>query len=89
MGGDEGQRQARCSFTAISVGPTCTIVKGHDRNNPYLVGIVKMDEDPKICGLIQDIDPKSTEKVKVGTPVKIEFIDAKQGARTYLNSWAQ
>jgi uncharacterized OB-fold protein len=44
-----------------------------------------MDEGPRICGRIHGIDAKSPEKIKVGTPVKIEFTDAKQGARTYLN----
>ena len=73
------------AFAAISVGPTFTIEEGYSRNNPYLVGIVKMDEGPKISGRIYGIDPKSPEKIKVGTPVKIEFMDAKQGARTYLN----
>lgn len=73
------------AFTAISVGPTCTIAEGHDRNNPYLVGIVKMDEGPKICGRIHGIDPKKPEQIKVGTPVRIEFRETKEGRRTYLN----
>jgi uncharacterized OB-fold protein len=73
------------AFTAISVGPTCTIAEGHDRNNPYLAGIVRMDEGPKICGRIQGIDPKSPEKIKVGTPLKLEFPEQKAGGRAYLN----
>lgn len=73
------------AFTAISVGPTCTIAEGHDRNNPYLVGIVKMDEGPKICGRIHGIDPKSPEAIKVGTPLKLEFTEQKAGGRAYLN----
>jgi uncharacterized protein len=77
------------AFTAISVGPTCTIAEGHDRNNPYLVGIVKMDEGLKICGRIQGIDPKNPDKIKVGTPVKVEFMEHKEGRRTYLNFRAQ
>jgi uncharacterized OB-fold protein len=77
------------AFTAISVGPTCTIAEGYSRNNPYLVGIVKMDEGPKISGRIHGIDPKNPEKIKVGTPVKIEFTEHKEGARNYLNFKAQ
>jgi len=72
------------AFTAISVGPTCTIAEGHDRNNPYLVGIVKMDEGPKICGRIQGIDPKNPDRIKVGTAVKVEFPQKVEGARIYL-----
>ena len=77
------------AFTAISVGPTFSIAEGHDRNNPYLVGIVKMDEGPKICGRIQGIDPKNPDKIKVGTPVKVEFMEHKEGKRIYLNFRAQ
>lgn len=73
------------AFSAISVGPTCTLAEGHDRNNPYVVGIVKMDEGPKICGRIHGIDPKSPEKIKVGTHLKLEFPEQKAGGRAYLN----
>ncbi len=72
------------AFTAISVGPTCTIAEGHDRNNPYLVGIVKLDEGPKICGRIHGIDARSPERIKVGTTVKVEFPEQVQGTRRYV-----
>lgn len=72
------------AFTAISVGPTCTIAEGHDRNNPYLVGIVKMDEGPKISGRIHGIDPKNPDKIKVGTAVKVEFPEEAESARRYV-----
>ena len=77
------------AFAAISVGPTCTIAEGHDRNNPYLVGIVKMDEGPKICGRIQGIDPRNPDKIKVGTPVKVEFPERVIGSRCYVSFKAQ
>jgi len=72
------------AFTAISVGPTCTIAEGHDRNNPYLVGIVKMDEGPKICGRIHGIDSKNPDRIKVGTTVKVEFPEQVQSTRRYV-----
>ena len=77
------------AFTVITVGPTCVIAEGYDRNNPYLVGIVKLDEGPKICGRIQGIDTRSPEKIKVGTPVKIEFTEQPAGKRPYLVFKAQ
>ena len=77
------------AFAAISVGPTCTIAEGHDRNNPYLVGIVKMDEGPKLCGRIQGIDPRNPDKIKVGTPVKVEFPERVIGSRCYVSFKAQ
>ena len=78
------------AFTVIAVGPTCVIAEGYDRNNPYLVGIVKLDEGPKICGRIHGIDTKSPEKIKIGTPLKIEFPEqSAAGKRPYLVFKAQ
>lgn len=73
------------AFTAISVGPTCTIAEGYGRNNPYLVGIVKMDEGPKICGRIKGLDAKKPETIKVGTPVAVEFMEPREDKRCFLN----
>jgi uncharacterized OB-fold protein len=73
------------AFTVIAVGPTCTIDEGYSRNNPYLVGIVKLDEGPKICGRIHGIDTKNPEKIRVGTPLRIEFPEqSAAGKRPYL-----
>lgn len=72
------------AFTAISVGPTCTISEGYDRNNPYLVGIVQLDEGPKISGRIRGIDAKKPENIKVGSPLTVEFLDQGEGKKCYL-----
>lgn len=72
------------AFTAIAVGPTCTIDEGFDRNNPYLVGIVELEEGPKISGRILGLDPKKPEDIKVGTPLTVEFLEQGAGKRTFL-----
>lgn len=72
------------AFTAIAVGPTCTIEEGYDRNNPYLVGVVELDEGPKISSRIHGLDPKKPENIKVGTPLTVEFLEQGEGKRTYL-----
>ena len=40
------------TFTAIAVGQSRTIEEGYSRDNPYLVGIVELDEGPKVSGRI-------------------------------------
>ena len=72
------------AFTAISVGPSCTIEEGYDRNNPYLVGIVGLDEGPKVSARIKGIDPGKPEEVKVGTPLTAEFMEPQDGRKCYL-----
>ncbi|HEY48483.1 MAG TPA: Zn-ribbon domain-containing OB-fold protein [Dehalococcoidia bacterium] len=72
------------AFTAISVGPSFTLDEGYDRDNPYLVGIVELDEGPKVSGRIQGLDPKKPEDIKVGTPVTVEFLEPEEGKRCYI-----
>lgn len=72
------------AFTAVAVGPSCTLDEGYDRNNPYLVGIVELDEGPKVSGRIQGLDPKKPENIKVGTPLTVEFLEQGEGKKCFL-----
>lgn len=72
------------AFTAVSVGPSCTIEEGYSRDNPYLVGIVQLDEGPRMSGRIRGLDPKRPESVKVGTPLTVEFLEQEEGRKCYV-----
>jgi uncharacterized OB-fold protein len=72
------------AFTAISVGPTSTIEEGYDRNNPYLAGIVQLDEGPKVSARILGMDAKKPESITVGTRLTVEFLEPVEGKTTYL-----
>ena len=72
------------AFAAIAVGPSFTLEEGYDRNNPYLVGIVQLDDGPKISGRIRGLDPKNPENVKVGTPVTVDFLETEEGKKNYV-----
>ena len=77
------------AFTAIAVGPSYTIEEGYNRSNPYLVGIVQLDEGPKISGRIQGLDAKKPETVKVGTRLTVDFLEPEEGKQCYLAFKAQ
>jgi uncharacterized OB-fold protein len=72
------------AFTSIAVGLTCTIEEGYNRNNPYLVGIVELDEGPKVSGRISGLDAGKPETIKVGTPLTVEFLEQGEGKKCYL-----
>ena len=72
------------AFTSIAVGPTFTVEEGYDRNNPYVVGIVELDEGPKISGRIRGLDAMKPETIKVGTPLTAEFPEHTEGKGCYL-----
>ena len=73
------------AFTAIAVGPSYTIEEGYSRNNPYLVGVVELEEGPKISGRVKGIDANKPQSIKVGTPLTIEFLEQEEGKKVYLS----
>jgi len=72
------------AFTSIAVGQSWTIEEGYDRDNPYLVGVVELDEGLKISGRILGLDAKKPENVKVGTPLTVDFLEQEEGKRYYV-----
>ena len=67
------------AFTAISVGPSFMCQQGYDRNNPYLTGIVQLEEGPKISARLLNVDAKNPETVKVSIPMTVEFVESGAG----------
>lgn len=67
------------AFTSIVVGPPDMVKEGFDRNNPYVVGVVELDEGVKTVGRIVGVDAKKPEQIKIGTPLKAEFIQKGTG----------
>ena len=63
------------AFTVIGVGPIPMIEAGYGRDNPYCVGIVQVDEGPRIGAQILDVDAAHPENIKIGTPVTVDFVE--------------
>ena len=74
------------AFTSIVVAPPTMAKEGFGKNNPYVVGVVELEEGAKIVARITGVDAKKPEEIKVGTPLKAEFIHSGQGPdqKTYL-----
>ncbi len=67
-------------FTSIVVAPPYMVKEGFNRNNPYVVGVVELNEGVKTVARIVGFDAKKPEQIKVGTPLKAEFIKKEEGA---------
>lgn len=63
------------AFTCITVGTTLMLRQGFNRNNPYCTGIVELEEGPRISARILGVDVQNPEKIKMGTPLIVDFID--------------
>jgi len=74
------------AFTVIYTGPTFMLERGFDRKNPYISGIVELDEGPHISARITGLDPIKPEEIKIGTRLHAEFEDIGEGEtrKTYL-----
>ena len=66
-------------FTSIVVAPPFMAKEGFGKNNPYVVGVVRLEEGAKIVARITGVDAKKPAEIKVGTPLKVEFIHSGQG----------
>ncbi len=75
------------AFTSITVAPPNMAKEGYGRNNPYVVGVVELDEGVKAVARIVGVDAKKPEQIKVGTPLKAEFLTKGEGP-TRQNSLA-
>ena len=67
------------AFTSITVAPPNMVKEGFGRNNPYVVGVVELDEGVKAVARIVDIDARKPEEIKVGTPLKAAFLVKGEG----------
>lgn len=72
-------RGTLAAFTAVHIGTTFMNEQGFDRHNPYLTGIVELDEGVKISARLLGFDGKRPSEVRIGTPVTVEFIRIGEG----------
>lgn len=63
------------SFTSISIGPAFMLQSGFDRNNPYVTGVVELEEGVRISALILGVDAKKPETIQVGASVQVDFAE--------------
>lgn len=64
------------ALTDIHIGLSAMAAEGYDRNNPYTVAIVALDEGASVSGLIVSDAP-----VAIGTRVRAHFPPAAAGGR--------
>ena len=74
------------AFTTIHIAPTAMIEAGYGRDNPYVSGIVELENGLSISAQILGLDATKPEQIKIGTPLKVEFVERGKGeeAETFL-----
>ncbi len=72
-------RGALAAFTSVYVGPSAMIAEGFDRNNPYLTGIVELEEGVSISARILGLDARDPATIRVGVSLEVEFLHHGEG----------
>lgn len=67
------------AFTCIAIGPPFMIKEGYDRKHPYVSGVVELEEGVKVVARIEGVDVTNPETIRIGTPVKVEFLHRGEG----------
>jgi uncharacterized OB-fold protein len=74
------------AFTVINIAPTAMIEAGYGRDNPYVSGIVELENGLAISAQILGLDATKPEEITVGMPLKAEYIERgeDEARRTFL-----
>jgi uncharacterized protein len=68
-------RGTLAAFTSVFIGPTFMNKLGYSRANPYVSGIVELEEGIKISARILGLDAAHPGQIQIGTPVAVEFLE--------------
>lgn len=74
-----GGKGKLAAFTSIYVGPSAMIAEGYDRNNPYLTGIVELEEGVRVSARILGLDARAPDVAWIGTPLTVTFLNRGEG----------
>ena len=67
------------AFTCIAVAPPSMKEEGFDRNNPYCLGVVELDEGGRVVARIQGVDARNPETIRIGTPLSSKILHRGEG----------
>lgn len=60
------------AFTSVYIAPTFMIDQGFGRDAPYITGIIKLKEGPKISARILGLEPTAPEIKWIGTTANFD-----------------
>ena len=80
------ERGKLIAFTIIHIAPTAMIEAGYGRDNPYISGIVELENGLSISAQILGLDVTKPEQIQIGTAVIAEYVERGAGdfKKTFL-----
>jgi len=67
------------AYTSVYIGPSFMNEQGYGRNNPYLTGIIELEEGVMISARLLGLDPENPSEIKIGTPLEFSALEIGEG----------
>ena len=67
------------ALTTVFIGPTFMNTLGYSKENPYMCGIVELDEGLRISARLLGSDGLKPEEMQIGAPVQVAYIQVGDG----------
>ena len=74
------QKGTLTTFSCVHVGTRKFEERGYSAKNPYAFGVVTLDNGAAITALLQGVDPKKPETIKIGMKMKLKFVETQTPA---------
>jgi len=73
-------------FTLINISPAFMQKEGYTRDRPYCLGVVELEEGPRVDARIEGVDTTKPQTIKVGMPLRVKYLHRDEGENkiTYL-----
>ena len=83
---EAGGRGKLIAFTSIAIGPPSMVEQGYNAENPYVIGVVELEEKARIVARIEGVSSLQPQKIKIGTSLLVGFShqDAGGEKKTFL-----
>ena len=72
------------AFTVIHVPPASLAAEGFDRDHPYCVGIVELENRMRASARILGVDVRHPETIAIGLPLVLELPPAGEAANSHI-----
>jgi uncharacterized OB-fold protein len=67
------------AFTAVHIAPTFMTELGYGRGNPYIAGVVDLEEGMKMSARILNLDATKPENIQLEIPLEVEYLETEKG----------
>jgi uncharacterized OB-fold protein len=66
------------AYSVIYYGPTFMKNYGYGPKNPYVSGVIDLEEGPRVSAQVLGLDMEHPESIRIGTSLRVTFIEREE-----------